>query len=126
MLIYKILLHMNIKKLSNKTMIEYPLYDELVNKVKNRTDANIDIYKVCLTINNITQYLKNEAAIEHYREICALILHHYQITNKTNPTNFPYNPLIMPGGKGLRYNIMELPPMLQQILAQYIDDNVSK
>ena len=102
----------------------YPLYDELVKRVEVRTEKGIDIRKVCTTINTISQVLKPEEAAEHYKEIGALILHHEIISNGgvlLSPV--PYDGKVMVGGKGILHYIMNFPPILQQIIAQYVEDS---
>ena len=103
----------------------YPLYDHLVSQVSQRTETNIDIKRVCVTINNIGQTLNQEDALEHYQEIGALILHHEAITNGNVILScVPYDSKVMVGGKGILHYIMNLPPVLQQIIAQYIEESV--
>lgn len=101
----------------------YPLYDELLKQVEERTEKAIDIKRVCTTINNIAQTLPPEAAAEHYREIGALVLHHELISNGgvlLSPV--PYDGKVMVGGKGVLHYITNMPPILQQIIAQYVED----
>jgi hypothetical protein len=103
----------------------YPLYDELVQRVALRAEKNIDIKRVCTTINTISQTMSPEATNEHYREIAALVLH-YDILNNNSGVVFssvPYDGKIMAGGKGILYSIMNFPPNLQQIIGQYIEDH---
>jgi hypothetical protein len=106
----------------------YPLYDELLRRVDGRTEKGIDIKRVCATINNIATTHTPEDTAEHYREIAALILHHELVANRgVLLSSVPYEGRVMTGGKGLLYYIMNLPPQLQQILAQYVEDpNVAK
>jgi len=104
----------------------YPLYDELSKRVAARTEKSIDLKRICTTINNIAQTHTPEEAAEHYREIGALILHHDMITNGSLLSPVAYDGKLMVSGRGVLYNIMNLPPQLQQIIAQYIEDpNVS-
>lgn len=107
---------------------QYPLYDELVRRADARTEKNIDIKRICTTINNIALTHSPEDTAEHYREIGALILHHELLANNNvllSPV--PYDGKLMVGGKGILHYIMNLPPNLQQILAQYVEDpDVSK
>lgn len=101
----------------------YPLYDELSRRVEARTEKGIDIKRVCATINNIAATHTPEDTAEHYREIGALILHHELLANHgILLSSVPYDGRVMTGGKGLLYYIMNLPPQLQQILAQYVED----
>ena len=102
----------------------YPLYDELVKQVNARTEKGIDVKRVCTTINTIAQTHTPEEVSEHYREIGALILHHeLLINNGVLLSTVPYDGRVMVGGKGVLHNIMNLPPLLQQIIAQYIEDH---
>lgn len=101
----------------------YPLYDELTR----RSESALDIKCICTTINNIAHTHTPEDVSEHYREIGALILHHDLIHNNgvlLSPV--PYDGRIRVGGKGVLHYIMNLPPNLQQIIAQYIENyNIS-
>ena len=107
----------------------YPLYDELVKRVILRAEKTIDIKRICTTINNIDQTHSSKERDEHFREIGALILHHELLSNNgvlLSPV--PYDGRVMAGsngsngGKGVLYYIMNLPPNLQQIIAQYVED----
>lgn len=101
----------------------YPLYDELVKRVEARQEKAIDIKRVCKTINNISLSLRPEDALEHYREIQALIIHHEILSNGgmiLSPV--PFDGKVMAGRKGILNYIMNLPPLLQQIIAQYVED----
>lgn len=106
----------------------YPLYDELLRRVEARTEKAIDIKRICTTINNIATTHTSEETVEHYREIGALILHHELLTNNgVLLSSVPHEGRVMIGGKGILYNIMNFPPLLQQIIAQYVEDpNVMK
>ncbi len=104
-------------------MQPYPLYDDLYQRVIQRNDKTIDIKKICTTINNIGQPSAEEA-LSHYKEIGALILHHELLSNNGHlMTQIPFDGKLMVGGKGLLYYIMTLPPILQQIIGQYIEDS---
>jgi hypothetical protein len=99
----------------------YPLYDTLVTQVANNQDKNIDIKCVCNTINMLSQ--TSEDALMIYREIAALIFHHDIIYNNGILLDqIPYGGKVMVGGKGLLMTIMNLPPNLQQIIAQFIEN----
>ncbi len=106
----------------------YPLYDELVRRVEARTEKGIDIKRVCTTINNIAMTHNPEEMAEHYREIGALILHHELLANHgVLLSPIPFDGRVMAGGKGVLHYIMNLPPNLQKIIAQYVEDpDVSK
>ena len=105
----------------------YPLYDYLVSKVESRavTAAGgkvIDINRVCSTITNIERIVDDkDIAAEHYKEINWLIIRHYHITTGIE-TALPYDVKLMVGGKGILASMNNLPVMLQQILAQYIEE----
>jgi len=104
-------------------MQSYPLYDELLKRVHSRNEKSVDIKRVCTTINNISQTHSSEETMEHFREIAALNLHHDVLSNTGFSTgSIPYEGKVMVGGKGLLYQITKLPPLLQQIIAQYIED----
>lgn len=102
----------------------YPLYDELLKRVEARNEKGIDIKRICTTINGISQSMKTENANHHYEEIAALILHH-EISNNNGVllSSIPYDGRVMTGGKGILHYPMNLPPLLQQIIAQYIEDS---
>jgi hypothetical protein len=101
----------------------YPLYDELVRRVEARSEKNIDIGRICSTINNIALTHSVEETTEHYREIAALILHYELLSNNgILLSSVPYDGRVMAGGKGVLHFIMNFPPLLQQIIAQYIED----
>jgi hypothetical protein len=102
--------------------ISYPLYDLLLKKVEERTEKNVDIRCVCTTINNITRTLTPSDANDHFCEIYALILHHEAINNNgVLLSATPYNPKIVDDDRrGILNFIMNLPPLLQQIITQYI------
>lgn len=102
----------------------YPLYDSLVAKVEARKEKGINIKQICTTIINLSQTLPVEEAKKHYDEIAALILHHEIKSNGgiiLSPV--PYEAKVMIDNKGLLYVMMNLPPVLQQILAQYIEES---
>ena len=101
----------------------YPLYDELLRRVDARLEKGIDIKRVCTTINNIANTHTAEETLDHYREIAALILHHELLANNgILLSSVPYDGRVMVGGKGILYYIMNLPPLLQQVVAQYVED----
>jgi hypothetical protein len=103
---------------------DYPLYDDLVEKITLRENPNIDIKLLCNNINNISNNLQSNDYLEHYNEICALIIHHhFKLNFKSNMNILPFNSKIMFGGKGILFNISKFDPLLQQIIAQYINEN---
>ncbi len=109
----------------------YPLYDSLCEKVNNKNTleiVEIDIKLLCNNINNISNNLQTNDYLEHYNEICALIIHHYIKSNakkntKINTNILPYGSKIMFGGKGILFNFVKFDTYLQQIISQYICDN---
>ena len=87
-------------------MQSYPLYEEL-----KKTDLNnkiIDIKMICNTINNLND-------INHYEEIAALIYHYSVINN----INIDFKSIV--GGKGMLYNMNNIPIELQKIIACYLE-----
>ena len=104
-------------------MQAYPLYDELLAKVNSRASSSIDIKRLSTTINKIAQTCNREEAEEHYTEIAALILHHQTLSEKQITYNIPYGGKPMFNDKGILYVITNLPPILQQIIAEYIHMN---
>ena len=104
----------------------YPLYDELLRRVDARSEKTIDIKRICKTINNISTSLKPEDALEHHREIQALIIHYEILSNGgIILSSVPFDGKVMAGRKGILNYIMNLPPLLQQIIAQYIEDSAN-
>lgn len=100
---------------------QYPLYEYLLQEVNKRKDTGIDIKRICTTINNISQKLLPPQAKEHHEEIHALILHHDFITNGGLLSPIPYDGKLMVGGKGILHCLSNMPPILQQIIAQYLE-----
>jgi len=101
----------------------YPLYDELVKRVEARVEKNIDIKRVCKTITNISLSLSQEDTLEHYNEIQALIIHYEILSNNGMLlSSVPFDGKVMAGRKGVLNFIMNLPPLLQQIIAQYVEN----
>jgi hypothetical protein len=99
----------------------YPLYDNLVTQVTNNQGKNIDIKRICNTINMLSQV--SDDGFELYREIGALIIHHHILHNEGNIVDqVPYGGKVMVGGKGVLMTIINLPPLLQQIIAQFIEN----
>ena len=102
----------------------YPLYDYLKEKCKDNT--TIDIKKICATINNISQTMSPDKTLEHYEEIQALIIHHEVLSNRgVILSHSPYDGKVMNGGRGVLYNIMNLPPLLQHIIGRYVEEAAS-
>lgn len=107
----------------NGILQPYPLYDRLVQQVESRALKTIDITRVCTTINNIAQTLPPNEAAAHYKEIGGLILHHELLANNGVLSSLiPFDGKVMAGGKGVLHYITNLPPNLQQIIAQYVEN----
>ena len=99
------------------------LYVKLLEQVNNLTQENqIDINRVCYTINNIHKNLPKDDTEYHYKMIGYLIIHHKFIIDKIDITTIPYNCQIMVGNKGILPNMENLPVLLQKIIAQYIEN----
>ena len=101
----------------------YPLYDELLKRVYARNEKTIDINRLCKTITNISFTLSQENTLDHYNEIQALIIHYDILSNGgvlVSPV--PFDGKVMAGKKGILNYIINLPPLLQQIIAQYVDE----
>lgn len=100
----------------------YPLYDELMTKID--TDNQIDTTKLCLTINQMSNYMGRTDFIEHYQEIQALIDHYSYLKNSSLITNTPCGGKPMSGDgpscKGVLYIINDDNPVLFRIIAQYL------
>lgn len=108
-------------KLKLKIKMSYELYDMLAQRVREKNEKNLEIDKLCLTINSIASMDKKSMA-EHYEELKALMLHHESIKNKgvllTKITN---GGVEQPGGRGIQYifnNIKDI--QLKQIFNEYI------
>jgi hypothetical protein len=107
----------------NGILQPHPLYDRLLEQVQSRPLKTIDITRVCTTINNIAQTLPPNEAAAHYKEIGGLILHHQLLANNGVMVSLiPFDGKVMAGGKGVLHYIMNLPPTLQQIIAQYVEN----
>ena len=103
--------------------VQYPLYDKLARQVAAREEKTIDIKRICITINNIAQTHTPEEIAEHYNEIGALILHHDLLTNNGVLLSLvPYGGRTLLGWRGIIHEIMNCPPNLQQIIAQYLEN----
>ena len=101
-------------------MIKFPLYDLLLNTIKNKEDKCIDVTKICSTITSLA--IDENLANIHYTQIAVLILHHELVTNSGVLLSIiPYDGKLMCGGRGILYSFIKFPPLLQQIISQYID-----
>jgi hypothetical protein len=101
-------------------MIKYPLYDKLIEQIKEKKDNNINIDQLCLTINALAFLDKNDA-IDHYQEMYALLLHHeLVINNGVLFSKIPNEGKLLHGEKVL-YTPAKMPVQPRQLIAQYID-----
>lgn len=110
---------MNNRFINCKTIM-CTLYDDLLKQIN--IDGSIDIDRVCSTINNIFKHLPKADAEYHYKMIEVLILHHKTITDGYELFDIPYNAQIMIGNRGILNNMEQLPPLLQHIIAQYVEN----
>lgn len=108
---------------SQKNLIKSPFYDKLFQLVSERHDKTIDVSKLCITINNICRTLPKEESDKYYNEIAFLILHHELLTNNgVLLSSIPYNGKLMSHDTGILYAITNIPPILQQMIAVYLED----
>jgi len=126
-------------------MLDYPLYNELVRRIKLKSERLWSEDKVnvserlwsgraCNFELNVSERLQNKrfydidaeaisATInalpskseEHYEELCAIIRYYEETTDEIQRHE------VMPGGLGLLYTVSNLSLSLQQILEEYID-----
>lgn len=114
----------------------FPLYDNLLQQVNDLSEEKqIDITRVCYTINNIYKNLPEKDSKYHYKMIGYLIIHHKLLTDKidtslirnnhlitrSNKSIIPYNSQIMMGNKGILLSMEDLPSLLQKIIAEYVE-----
>lgn len=93
---------------------DFPLYDELLNSIPEK---HLDLSQICSTINSLKE---QEHSQEHYEIIMALIFHHDIKNNGTPLTMVPYDGKLLSGGKGVIFQISQLPIQLQQIIGNYL------
>ncbi len=97
----------------------YPLYEELQKQVNEKNEQNIDISYLCSTINAISY---NDDYVDHYEEICCLILHYECVTNANILlTTTPSDGKLLPGNKGFLNFVLKMPIQLRKIILQYIE-----
>ncbi len=99
---------------------EYELYNHLYQRAIKRNNQSIDITNLCNTIKDISRNQSLDDMNLHYREIAAIILHHYIASQETDLPM--YNVNVMTGKKGLLYNMTNFPEILQRILAEYVEN----
>lgn len=107
---------------SSYSLPPYPLFDEIINIIHNNKNSNIvDLSLTSNTLRNMANTLSISDSLPHYQEIMALIIHFYAVGNKGKiPDTVPFSGNCMPGGKGILYNVSEIPPLLQEIIQTYI------
>ena len=118
----------NTKELEVKTLDKpasfketgYPLYYKLVEMSKNNNKSIIDASKICQTINDMCN---DEVLVRnHHLEIAKLIYYHeYLINHGVMLQKIPNGGELQHGGIGVQFKLGKLHPVLQQILAQYIE-----
>lgn len=105
--------------------IPFPTYDLLVSKIGNTPyeETSLDLKKISSAINHLDENGEELSAIY------ALMIRYYLLEQqgKTRPLSFGSGkPPILYGGKtfdigtGLLYTFAQLPPLLQQIIVQYM------
>ena len=110
--------------------IPFPTYDLLVAKIGNTPydEASLDLKKVSSAINHLDE------TGEELGVIYALMIRYYLLEQqgkmRIGPTHQLFGgqtkPMILYGGKtfdigtGLLYTFVQLPPLLQQIIVQYM------
>lgn len=97
--------------------MEIPLYDKLLDLSKQK--------KTTVSLDNISNILDNMLP-EQGEEILLLIIHYYNSNNtnldnfsKSKKLNYPYGIKVLNGGKGISFNIYDLPSELQSIITEY-------
>lgn len=102
-------------------LVSYPLFDKLFSEIENKEVRTIDIAFIGNTFRTMGQNFPIEKVLSHYEEVMALIIHFYGLANKGKLSDFiPFDGKGMPGGKGILYNISNLPPILQEIIQDYL------
>lgn len=101
-------------------IISFPLYDALLPKATIATPP--EWKSLTPLIGNLT--------IEHTETIFALILHYYVLEQSGKIPGFvphqrkdlpiPYGGKVFEGGKGLLYNVNNLPLLLQQVISEFV------
>lgn len=100
----------------------YPLFNKIIEYIQNNKNGSVvDLSLTSNTLRNMSNTLPFSESSPHYQEIMALIIHFYTIGNKGKiPDTVPFSGTCMPGGKGILYNVSEIPPLLQEIIQTYI------
>lgn len=93
--------------------MHFPLYNELRDEVQNTTMAP-DWKTLVLLIHQLSQ--------EHLEILFVLIYHHWQEENTSKRAALPYHgKYLTEAKKGVIYQIHQLPVLLQNIIAKYIE-----
>jgi hypothetical protein len=91
----------------------FELYDNLVEQVKSNQTCSINLLSLCSTLNDLPP--------EHSEIVYALILHHdFTCNNGTRFQTVSYNGKVFENGNLVMFRMIDLPPVLQQIIATYI------
>lgn len=102
-------------------MNPYPLYDKLINQIKDNREKNIDLTQMSLTINSLA-FLDEASANDHYEEIYGLLLHHECVENNgVLFSKIPNAGNVLPGDNGILYTPGKLPVKPRQLIAQYLE-----
>ena len=104
----------------------FPLYDFLSTKSNNLKIDETEVRRVCAAINHILED-GNDDRLEYLEILYALILHSYFLEpkGKTKPGMIPYTGRTFENGRGIIYTFSHLPPKLQQIIVQYVNEIVN-
>lgn len=90
-------------------------YDQIVESLKEKPVQKMEARKLCSVLGSLPK--------EHREYLYMFIIHHERIHGsgtKSWRAN-PYKGKTFDGGKGVKYNWMDLPPKLQEIFTRYIE-----
>ena len=91
-------------------MTEFKIYDTLVGLIEGDGDFKMNS-QTRLTINKMNK---------QHRDLIYAIIYHYHVTNDRRTSNVPYNGTVGKSGKGVTFNVTNLPKQLQQIIVAYV------
>jgi hypothetical protein len=104
------------------TVNKLPIYDELVVRINDTEGKSFDWDRIRSAINQLTDETQLEI-------LYALILHHYFLEQSTKGGNMRMIPYLGktpdPTGRGVLYNVSNLPLNLQKIIALYVTSLVT-
>ncbi len=102
------------------TSVEFPLYTSLQEQISTLTTTNTD---------DVWKYVIN-IPYEHLEMVYALLWHHYmlEVVSKTGggginvvkKNNVPYKGKLFDNGRGIIFQVKDIPIELQKIIALYI------